>query len=222
MRGVSIVVHHLKYSRSIRILWLLEELELPYELKQYDRTPEFRAPASLEAAHPLGRAPVVEVDGKVLVESGAILEYFAEREGKLKPEGDALLEYRFFLHHAEGSVMPPLLVALIMSKLKSSAMPFFVKPIARAIASKLEQAYSDPAVERHIGFLDQTLASRSYFAGDTFSAADIQMLYPVEAAFVRGGGQWPALARWREQVKSRPAYRRAEDRGGPAMPPAGP
>jgi glutathione S-transferase len=216
---MAIIVHHLMYSRSLRVLWLLEELGLDYELVRYERDESFRAPPSLEKAHPLGRAPVVEVDGVVLAESGAILEHFVEREGRLRPTSpDGLRNYRFFLHYAEGSAMPPLLVQLLVDRVRSAPMPFFVKPVAQRIAQEIENNFSGPAVAQHFGFVNRTPSQRSFFAGDELSAADIQMLYPVEAALHRGGGDWPHLVAWRDRVKQRDAYRRAEQKGGPAMP----
>jgi glutathione S-transferase len=216
---MPIIVHHLMYSRSLRALWLLEELGLDYELVRYERDANFRAPPSLDKAHPLGRAPIVEVDGFVLAESGAILEYFADREQRLRPVSpDGLREYRFFLHYAEGSAMPPLLVALLVERVRSAPMPIFIKPIARRIGDEIERNYSGPAIERHFGFVEQTLRHRRHFAGEEFSAADIQMIYPVEAALRRSGNRWPRLREWLERVKAREAYRRAEAKGGPAMP----
>ncbi len=216
---MPIIVHHLMHSRSLRVLWLLEELGLDYELVRYDRDASFRAPPSLDKAHPLGRAPVVEVDGMVLAESGAILEHFADREQRLRPKSpEGLREYRFFLHYAEGSAMPPLLVQLLVDRVRSAPMPFLVKPIARRIADEIERNYSGPAIERHFGFVERTLGQRAHFAGDEFSAADIQMFYPVEAALRRGAGKWPQVRDWRRRVTDREAYRRAEQRGGTAMP----
>lgn len=216
---MAIIVHHLMFSRSLRILWLLEELGLEYELVRYERDANFRAPPELEKAHPLGRAPVVEVDGLVLAESGAILEHFADREGRLRPTSVAgLREYRFFLHYAEGSAMPPLLVQLLVERVRSAPMPVFVKPIARRIAQEIEASYSGPAIERHFGFVERVLSERPWFAGEEFSAADIQMFYPAEAALRRGKGKWPHLLDWRARVTAREAYRRAERKGGPAMP----
>ncbi len=216
---MPIIVHHLMYSRSLRVLWLLEELGLEYELVRYERDENFRAPPSLEKAHPLGRAPVVEVDGVVLAESGAILEYFVEREGRLRPTtAEGLRDYRFFLHYAEGSAMPPLLVQLLADRVSSAPMPIFVKPIARRIAQEIERNFSGPAIAQHFGFVEQSLSERPYFAGSELSAADIQMFYPVEAALRRGHGAWPHLRAWRERVTQRDAYRRAEQKGGPAMP----
>lgn len=222
MNASRLVVHHLEYSRSLRVLWLLEELGLPYEVQSYARDENFRAPPELKAVHPLGRSPVVEVDGHVLAESGAIIEYFVERAGgKLRPQGqEAQLRYRFFLHYAEGSAMPPLLVQLLAEKIRSQKVPFFVRPVTRKIGDGLEKNFSGPAITTHFDFLESELAKRPYFASDDLSAADIQMIYPVEAALLRGRGDWPNLRAWRERVTARPAYQRAELRGGPAMPPS--
>jgi len=215
-----LVVHHLEHSRSLRVLWLLEELGLPYDIRRYARDGNFRAPPELKVVHPLGRSPVVEVDGHVLAESGAIIEYMVEREGgQLGPrELEARLRYRFFLHYAEGSAMPPLLVQLIVEKIRAQQVPFFVKPITRKIAAGLEQGFSGPAIATHFGFVESELATRPYFAGPEFTAADIQMIYPVEAALLRGEGNWPHLRAWRERVTARAAYQRAEAKGGPSMP----
>jgi len=215
-----LVVHHLEHSRSLRVLWLLEELGLPYDIRRYARDANFRAPPELKAVHPLGRSPVVEVDGRVLAESGAIIEYLLEREGgKLRPEElDAKLRYRFFLHYAEGSAMPPLLVQLLVDRIRNQRVPFFVKPITRKIAEGVEQAFSGPAIATHFGFVENELLARPYFAGSEFTAADIQMIYPVEAALLRSNGDWPSLRAWRERVTARPAFQRAEAKGGPSMP----
>lgn len=216
---MSIKVHHLNYSRSLRVLWLLEELGLDYTVQSWERDEGFRAPASAADVHPLGRFPMVEVDGRVLAESGAVLEYFADREGKLRPTDDAEnLECRFFMHYAEGSIMPPLLVKLIFTRLRQAPMPFFVKPIARGIADQVDKSYTNPALDLHLGFIDKTLAERPYFAGNDFSIADIQMMYPVEAALSRGTGDRPHMSAWRTRVTGRPAFQRAQAKGGPAVP----
>lgn len=198
---------------------MLEELNLEYRIQAWQRDVNFRAPAEAKQVHPLGRFPMVEVDGEVLAESGAVLEYFAEREGRLRPGGPAeRRQYTFFMHYAEGSLMPPLLVQLLVDRIKQATLPFFIKPVARSIAGKLEQNYSGPALELHLGFVEQTLAERHYFAGEQFSMADIQMIYPVEAALSRTSAGGPNLLAWRQRVTARDAYRRAEAKGGPAMP----
>lgn len=218
---MTITVHHLNYSRSLRALWLLEELGLEYEIRNWERDKDFRAPQEAQAIHPLGRFPMVEVDGRVIVESGAVLEYFAAREGKLRPtEGDAQLECTLFLHYGEGSAMPPLLVQLIMDRMKGAPVPFFIKPLLRAIAGKVESGYSQPAIKLHFDFIEHTLATRPYFAGDDFSIADIQMFYPVEAGLSRGAEKRPNMAAWLKRVTERPAYQRAHEKGGDAIPPS--
>jgi len=216
---VTITVHHLDYSRSLRVLWMLEELGLDYDVKEWKRDDNFRAPAEATRIHPLGRFPMIEVDGHVLAESGAILEYFAEREGRLGPTSDAeKLEYRFFLHYGEGSVMPPLLVQLLLTKLRAAPMPFFVKPVARGIASKMEKAYSGPAIDLHLGFVEKTLATRPYFAGEHFTMADIQMFYPVVGGLTRSAAERPHMKAWWNRMRSRDAYVRAEAKGGAPVP----
>lgn len=219
---MSLVVHHLNYSRSTRILWLLEELGLDYEIQRYERDPKtFRAPPELAKVHPLGRAPVVTDGELVLAESGAIVEYLVDKTGQLGPQTpDERIRFRFFLHYAEGSVMPPLLVRLLMSKVKTAPLPFFIKPIARQIASKVEENYSDGEIDRHFTFLDAELAEREWLLGDRLTAADIQMLYPLEAGLSRGAGDRPNIAAWLARVQARPAYQRAMEKGGPLVPPA--
>lgn len=220
----DVTVHHLERSRSHRVLWLLEELEVPYELKEYARDPEtLRASAELKKVHPLGKSPVVTVDGMTIAESGAILEHLVEAvgQGRLRPEpgSDAHARYRFFLHYAEGSLMPPLLVRLITDKVKTAKLPFFVKPIATRIADQIDGSYTAPEIENHLGFLERELADRPFFAGEELTAADVQMSYPLEAASSRGGlgGDRRNLVAWLERIRARPAYHRAVERGGPPV-----
>lgn len=217
-----LTVHHLERSRSHRILWLLEELGVDYEIKEYKRDPKtIRAPASLKAVHPLGRSPVVELDGGiVLAESGAIIETLVEQhDSPLRPAPgtEAHRRYRFFLHYAEGSMMSPLLVKLITSKLKTTRLPFFVKPIAKQIAGKIDATFTDPEIALHLNFLEAELKDRDWFAGDAFSAADIQMSYPLESSQGRAGldERFPRLQDYLSRIRARPAYARAIERGGP-------
>ena len=216
-----IVVHHLNNSRSQRVLWLLEELELPYEIVHYQRDPQtMLAPASLRAVHPLGKSPVVTTDdGLTLAESGAIVETLIERfgNGRLAPAPGTpdAVRYRYWLHFAEGSAMPPLLLKLVFDKVASAPMPFFVKPIARGISAKVLGSFVLPNLQRQLDFMEAELATRPWFAGAEFSAADIQMSFPVEAALVRAGANWPKAAAFLAKVKARPAYQRAINRGGP-------
>jgi glutathione S-transferase len=219
-----IVVHHLERSRSHRVLWMLEELGLPYELVTYQGDPQtILAPPALRAIHPLGKSPVITDDGIAIAESGAILEYLVERHGggRLAPAvgTPAHLRYRYFLHYAEGSLMPPLLVKLIASKIATAKMPFFARPIARKIAGSIESSFVDPNLTRHLAFLEAELTGRTWFAGDELTAADIQMSYPLEAAMSRGGAaaRTPQLTRVLAAMRARPAYARAIERGGPIM-----
>jgi len=217
-----IVVHHLNNSRSQRILWLLEELGLPYEIKKYQRDPKtMLAPPELRAVHPLGKSPVIMEDGTVVVESGAIVEYLVGRHGAGKglapaPDTPERLHYTQFLHYAEGSAMPPLLLKLVFDRVESGPAPFFVRPIARAIAAKVKDTFVLPQIRQHLAFLEGELGKRTWFAGSDFSAADIQMSFPLEAAAARGGldGQYPHLVAFLDRIHARPAYGRALERGG--------
>jgi glutathione S-transferase len=216
-----IVVHHLNNSRSQRILWLLEELGLAYEIKKYARDPKtMLAPPELRAVHPLGKSPVIQDGDTIVAESGAIIEYLVGRYGNDKlappPGTPERLRYTYFLHYAEGSAMPPLLLKLVFDRVENSPAPFFVRPIARAIANKVKDSFVLPQIRQHLAFLEGELAQRAWFAGDDFSASDIQISFPLEAAAARGGldGKYPKLSAFLERIHARPAYRRALERGG--------
>ena len=218
-----ITVHHLNNSRSQRILWLLEELGLPYEIKRYQRDAQtMLAPPELLKVHPLGKSPVI-TDGDVTVaESGAIVEYLLDTYGEasgLRPaRGTApYRRYVYWLHFAEGSAMPPLVMKLVFQKIKTTPMPFFAKPIARGIADRVLAAFVDPTLARQMAFMEAELADGPWFVGADFSAADIQMSFPVEAAAARGGleqGHPKAMA-FLDRIHARPAYQRALEKGGP-------
>ena len=216
-----IIVHHLNNSRSQRILWLLEELGLPYEIKKYERDPKtMLAPPELRAVHPLGKSPVIQDGDTVVAESGAIIDYLVGKHGAAAlapaPGTPERLHYTYFLHYAEGSAMPPLLLKLVFDRVASSPAPFFVRPIARAIADKVKSTFVQPQIRQHLAFLEGELGKRTWFAGDAFSAADIQMSFPLEAAAARGGldKQYPNLVAFLDKIHARPAYRRALERGG--------
>jgi glutathione S-transferase len=216
-----ITVHHLNASRSQRVLWLLEELGVPYEIIKYERDPKtMLAPKALEAIHPLGKSPVITDGGRTIAESGAILEYLVETygEGRLIPARGtpAFDHYRYFMHYAEGSLAPFLLLKLVFHKVKTAPLPFFVKPIAKQIAAKVSAQYIDPNLARHLAFLDAHLAQHTWFAGDELTAADIQMSYPAEGAVARAGDLGPTkrLAELVTRMKARPAFQRAAERGG--------
>jgi len=217
-----ITVHHLENSRSQRVLWLLEELGVPYDISRYQRDPQtMLAPPELLKVHPLGKSPVI-TDGAVTVaESGAIIEYLVERHGgaRLAPPigSDEHLRYRYWLHFAEGSAMPPLLLKLIFNRIASAPMPFFVRPIARAISGKVLALMVEPNLKRQLDFMESELGRSEWFAGAEFSAADIQMSFPLEAAAQRAGldAGRPRLWAFLQRIHARPAYRRALERGGP-------
>jgi len=216
-----IVVHHLNNSRSQRVLWLLEELELPYEIKRYKRDPQtMLAPTSLREVHPLGKSPVI-TDGKLtLAESGAIIEYLIERygNGRLVPGLGTLehLRYTYWLHYAEGSAMPPLLLKLIFDQIEKNPMPFFVRPIARAIVSRVKSSFIEPQLAQHLDYMEAELGKSTWFTGNEFTAADIQMSFPLEAAVARGGlnASRPKLMAFLNRIHTRPAYQQALERGG--------
>jgi glutathione S-transferase len=217
-----ITVHHLENSRSQRILWLLEELGLPYEIRRYARDPATKlAPPELRAVHPLGKSPVI-TDGSVTVaESGAIIEYLLEHygAGRLVPPAGSpeRLRFTYWMHFAEGSAMPPLLMKLVFDKIETAPMPFFVKPIARAISRNVKTVLIDPNVTRQLDFMEAELCKTPWFAGAQFSAADIQMSFPVEASRARAGldESRPQLMRFLQAIHARPAYQKALARGGP-------
>ena len=216
-----IVVHHLNNSRSQRVLWLLEELGLEYDIKRYQRDAStMLAPPALREVHPLGKSPVI-TDGEVtMAESGAIVEYLVERYGKGRlapPAGSAeRLRYLYWMHFAEGSAMPPLLMKLIFDRMARGPMPFFVRPIARGIAAKVKSGFIEPNLTRQLDFMEAELGKSAWFAGNEFSSADIQMSFPLEAAAARGGlnASRPRLMDFLARIHAREAYRRALERGG--------
>jgi glutathione S-transferase len=216
-----IVVHHLNNSRSQRILWLLEELGLEYEIKKYQRDPKtMLAPPELRAIHPLGKSPVITDGDATVAESGAIIEYLLERygNGRFVPAAGTpdKLRYTYFLHYAEGSAMTPLLMKLVFDRVETSPMPFFARPIARGIAQKVKSTYVMPQIVQHLDYLEAELGKSKWFAGDVFSAADIQVSFVLEAAASRGGlgENYPKLMAFLARIHARPAYQRALERGG--------
>ncbi|MDH5858170.1 glutathione S-transferase [Lampropedia aestuarii] len=215
-----IVVHHLNHSRSQRVLWLLEELGLQYEVQHYQRDPRtMLAPASLKAVHPLGKSPVITDGQYTIAESGAIIEYLLERygNGRLVPASGTpeKLRYTYWLHFAEGSAMPPLLMKLVFDKVQTSPMPFFAKPVAKAIARKLKRMLVQPNIDNQLAYMEAELGKSAWFAGNEFSGADIQMSFPLEAAASRAGldARWPHLVDFLQRIHARPAYLRALQRG---------
>lgn len=212
-----ITIHHLNHSRSQRILWLLEELELPYEIKHYERDPKtMLAPASLKKIHPLGKSPAL-TDGEItVVESGAIVEYLIDTygAGRLKPTAPELLRrYRYWLHYAEGSAMMPLILTLVFNKIQSTPVPFFMRPLIAGICQTVRASFINPQLKLHFDYVNGELAKSPWLAGD-LSGADVMMSFPIEAAVARGKQDWPELKAFVERIKARPAYQRALARGG--------
>jgi glutathione S-transferase len=217
-----IIVHHLNNSRSQRVLWLLEELGVPYEVKRYERDPKtMLAPPALLAVHPLGKSPVITDGDLTVAESGAIVEYLVGKYGGgrlIPPAGSPeRLRYTYWLHYAEGSAMPPLLLKLVFDRVSTAPMPWPFGAMARRIAAGVKGTFVQPQLARHLDFMESELKSRLWFAGEEFTAADIQMSFPLEAAAARAGldASRPKLFSFLERIHTRVAYRRALDRGGP-------
>jgi glutathione S-transferase len=204
---MTIIVHHLENSRSQRVLWMLEELGLPYEVKRYERNKQtMLAPPELKRVHPLGKSPVIEDGGTIVPETGAIIDYLVEKaDGRLGPPAhrDDVLRYRQFLHYAEGSLMPPLLVKLVLTR-----VPLLGKTAAKRI---------QPMIDVHLDYVESELAQRPWFAGDEMTGADIMMSFPLEAARNRAGlgPSRPHTIAWLDKIHARPAYQAALARGGP-------
>ena len=216
-----LTVHHLNNSRSQRILWLMEELGLDYEIKRYERDKTtMRAPASLRTVHPLGKSPVITEGDVTVAESGAIIEYLIERHGKgrLVPAVGTpdRLRYTYWLHFAEGTAMPPLVMKLVFNRIETGLMPFFIRPIAKKISATVKNTFINPELAQQLNYMETEIAKTGWFAGPEFSAADIQMSFPLEAAASRGGlnASHPKLMDFLKRIHARPAYQRALKRGG--------
>jgi len=215
-----LTVHHLNNSRSQRVLWLLEELGVPYEIVRYQRQKNMLAPPELHVVHPLGKSPVITDGGNTIAESGAIIETVIERygQGRLSPAAgsEQALRYRYWLHYAEGSAMPPLLMKLIFSLMPRRA-PLLMRPVVNKIANQALTTIVNPQLRQHMAFWESELGKSEWFAGNEFTAADIQMSFPLEAAAARGGlesGHPKAMA-FLTRIHARPAYQRALEKGGP-------
>jgi glutathione S-transferase len=215
-----ITVHHLEDSRSQRVLWLMEELQLAYEVKRYDRDPKTRlAPAELLKVHPLGKSPVIDDDGRVVAETGAIIDYVVGRygAGRLIPADgtDARLAYVYWLHFAEGSAMPPLVMKLIFTTMVQRS-PKLLKGVVKAVTAPVLAGFVEPNIARQLAFIEGHLATSPWFAGPEFTAADIMMSFPLEAAAQRADlSALPKVKAFLDAIHARPAYVRALERGGP-------
>ncbi len=225
-----ITVHHLETSRSQRVLWLLEELGVPYQVVRYKRDRKTRlAPPELKAIHPLGKSPVITDGAVTIAESGAILEYLVEHYGQQasgdlaglqpKPGTPEHLQSRFWMHYAEGSLMNWLVMKLVFMTIPTQPMPFFVRPIARQLCAKVLKALIEPNVTTALEFMEDHLTSQAWFAGERLSMADFQMSFAVEAVLARGAdpARYPKLCAYRDKMTARPAYRRALEKGGPVV-----
>jgi glutathione S-transferase len=215
-----LTVHHLNNSRSQRVLWLLEELGVPYEIVRYQRQSNMLAPPELRAIHPLGKSPVITDNGNTIAESGAIIEYLVDTygEGRLIPPAKTpeRLRYSYWMHYAEGSAMLPLLLKLLFTLMPKRA-PALLRPLVRKVANQVVVALVNPQLKQHMAFWEAELAKSQWFAGGEFTAADIQMSFPLEAAAARAGlghGHPMAMA-FLARIHARPAYARALEKGGP-------
>ena len=225
-----LTVHHLETSRSHRILWLLEELGVPYKLKVYKRDPKTRlAPPALKKVHPLGKSPVVTDEGETFAESGAIIEYLVERYGSeavgelahLAPRAGTAeqRQCRFWMHYAEGSLMNWMVMKLVFMSIPTQPMPFFVRPIARAICNGVQAKLIDPNLDTALSFIEEHLSQHTWFAGKQLTMADFQMSFAVEAALSRSKtvSAYPQLQAYADRLRARPAYQRAVQKGGPVI-----
>ena len=216
-----LIVHHLENSRSHRILWLLEELGVDYEIKRYERDKTSNlAPPELLAVHPLGKSPVISDDDLTIAESGLIVEYLIGKygNGRLIPAAGtpAHLQFRYWMHYAEGTFMPLMIISLILNRIESAPVPFFLKPVTKQIASKAMAAYAGPNIKLNLAYLEEALQNSSWFCGDEMTGADILMSFPIEAAAVRTDlTEYPALNEFRQRIRALPAYQRAIEKGGP-------
>lgn len=211
-----LTLHHLEKSRSFRIIWALEELEVEYQIQHYKRLPNYAAPPELKRIHPLGKSPVVTDDNLVIAESAAILDYLADRfdtQHQFKPsQNKDLTQYNYWMHYAEGSLMPLLVMTLVLSFVPPR-VPFVVRPIANKILDGVTNEFIQPRLEEHVKFLEQHLAKHEYF-GSSFSFADIQMSFPLIAIDERLNAKYPNIHAFVKRIKQRPAYQRAFKKDG--------
>jgi glutathione S-transferase len=217
--AVMVTVHHLNNSRSQRVLWLLEELGVPYDIVRYQRMPSMLAPKELRAIHPLGKSPVITDNGSTIAESGAIIEYLVDTYGEDRlsppPRTPERLRYAYWLHYAEGSAMP-LLVQKLLFTLAPTRAPLLMRPLLKPVFNQMLATLVTPQLKQHMAFWETELSKGEWFAGAQFSAADIQMSFPLEAAVARAGldASYPKAMAWLERIHARPAYQRALEKGG--------
>ncbi len=216
-----ITLHHLNNSRSQRILWLLEEIEANYQVKHYQRDSQSQlAPAELKQIHPLGKSPLISDDGKVIAESAVIIDYLINKYApdwkQMDSTTEDAIQYNYWMHFAEGSLMPPLLLRLVFEKIKNSKMPFFIKPIANGISEKVLSSFVTPNITANLSFIENYLEDKQWFVGDQLSGADIQMSFPLEACVSRGIAteKQPNIIAFVKNLQQRPAYQRALQQAG--------
>lgn len=215
-----ITVHHLENSRSQRVLWLLEELGVDYDIKRYERDKKTSlAPPELKAVHPLGKSPVITDGDLTIAESGAITEYLIDVYGdgqfKPKPGTEAARRNSYWMHYAEGTLMPLMVMTLIFNRVEQA--PLLVRPIAKAISGQVKKAYLSPNTNNNLAFIENELAEHTWFSGEDITGADFQMIFPLEAAATRAemGSKYPNIKAYVDRVHARPAYKRGLERGGP-------
>ncbi|MEQ1298743.1 glutathione S-transferase [Acinetobacter soli] len=210
-----LTIHHLEKSRSFRIVWALEELQQQYQIKLYKRLSSLAAPPELKRVHPLGKAPILEDAGRTIAESAVILEYLQTKFDTtqlFKPQqDDDAFQYLYWMHYAEGSLMPLLVFQLVMNNVGKN-VPFFIRPVANKITDGVKAGFIGPRLKDHIAFIEQYLSEHDYFAGE-FSFADIQMSFPLNALLTRTTGQFPNIRAFLKRIETRPAYQRAKEKG---------
>lgn len=217
-----VVVHHLENSRSQRILWLLEELGIEYEVKRYDRNKKTNlAPPELLAVHPLGKSPVITDNDVVIAETGTIVEYLIDGygDGRFKPAAGTpeFLRYRYWVHAAEGTFMPFFVMQLVLSALTGPAVPFFIRPISRKLVGEIHKRFLGPNIKNNLDYMESVLADSEWFAGNELTGADFMMVFVAEAGSVRAGvaDNYPNIQAWLDKVHAREGYQSALERGGP-------
>ena len=209
-----IILHHLEHSRSMRIVWALQELQLDYELKYYRRLPNMSAPRELKRIHPLGKAPILQDEVKTIAESAVILDYLQQHYDsaqQFKPHADdAVIHYDYWMHYAEGSLMPLLVFSLVMDQLGGKKIPRVIRPLTKQFGKQIKKQFSEPRLKDHVTFIEQFLASHPYFAGEHFSFADIQMLFPIQGLLITEQDRsLPNIRAWVARVTAREGYQAA-------------
>jgi len=216
--STAVTVHHLNNSRSQRLLWLLEELEIPYEIKKYERNEEMRAPQTLKNVHPLGKSPIITDGDVTLAESGAIIEYLLSKYGrKFRPTEAGKIDDLYFTHYSEGTLMPILVNSLIFSIIPQRS-PALIRPLLKPVFANIVKRLLNPELKNNCDMLEAHLAKSQtgwLAGGDHPTAADFMMVFPAELLNTRGGEFiGPRVKEYVQRIHDRPAYKRALDKGG--------